>query len=241
MKSATCAQLDQGEVSPICVAVCGGDMVPVDAGATDARGTPSDARAAGDVAASAGCTPTPEICDGIDNNCDGRIDEIDCAHRVSCGLFDEAYRYPVGPTGTIYPNTMLMRLCTPDGTALGTCRKFFGRCETRVAADGHKHEVRFAIFGEAGVGHYASDAISTNGTDFCVGEGAQAMCRRYFGKATTTEAQGHTHVVQCEIFNDGDREIAGPFDALFLSGGQVCGQAPAGRVCRKWFGRCVAR
>jgi hypothetical protein len=47
---------------------------------------------------------------------------------VECYLFDDGLRNWVGPTTAIYyraPN----QVCMPDGTATGTCRKWFGNCQ----------------------------------------------------------------------------------------------------------------
>lgn len=49
---------------------------------------------------------------------------------VSCKLFDDGYTRMTGPTAALYvagPGSV----CMPDGTARGTCRKWFGRCEAR--------------------------------------------------------------------------------------------------------------
>lgn len=46
---------------------------------------------------------------------------------VACFLFDDAGANRVGPTRAIYYNSS-GKLCMPDGTGTGTCRKYWGQC-----------------------------------------------------------------------------------------------------------------
>lgn len=59
---------------------------------------------------------------GLPQTADGR--------QVSCRLFGDGYTNMTGPTRAIYYRSS-GRVCMPDGTATGTCRKWFGRCEAR--------------------------------------------------------------------------------------------------------------
>ncbi len=45
---------------------------------------------------------------------------------VLCYLFDDGYTRRVGPTDAIY--FRISKVCMPDGTSTGTCRRWFGRC-----------------------------------------------------------------------------------------------------------------
>ena len=59
---------------------------------------------------------------GLPQTADGR--------EVSCRLFDDGYTNMTEPTRAIY-YTSPGRVCMPDGTATGRCRKWFGRCSVR--------------------------------------------------------------------------------------------------------------
>jgi hypothetical protein len=59
---------------------------------------------------------------GLPQTADGR--------EVSCRLFDDGYTNMTEPARAFYYNSS-GRVCTPDGTATGTCRKWFGRCSVR--------------------------------------------------------------------------------------------------------------
>lgn len=49
---------------------------------------------------------------------------------VKCMLFNDGYTSVVGPTDAIYARAP-GQVCMPDGTATGTCRKWFGRCSVQ--------------------------------------------------------------------------------------------------------------
>lgn len=50
--------------------------------------------------------------------------------EVACRLFDDGYTNMTEPTRAIYYNSP-GRVCMPDGTSTGRCRKWFGRCSVR--------------------------------------------------------------------------------------------------------------
>jgi transmembrane serine protease 11D len=58
------------------------------------------------------------------------LPQTDDGRNVSCRLFNDGYTSMTGPTRAIYYRSP-GRVCMPDGTATGTCRKWFGRCEAR--------------------------------------------------------------------------------------------------------------
>jgi hypothetical protein len=49
---------------------------------------------------------------------------------VECVLFDDGYTRMTRPTRAVYFHSN-GQVCMPDGTATGTCRKWFGRCRLR--------------------------------------------------------------------------------------------------------------
>lgn len=59
------------------------------------------------------------------------LSETTDGQKAQCYLFDDGYTNMVGPTNAIYyraPGSV----CMPDGSAMGTCRKWFGRCELQA-------------------------------------------------------------------------------------------------------------
>lgn len=52
-------------------------------------------------------------------------------HGVACYLFDDGLSNWVGPTDAIFFNGN--KVCMPDGTGSGTCRKWFGNCQVGAA------------------------------------------------------------------------------------------------------------
>jgi hypothetical protein len=178
------------------------------------------------------CTPPKEICDRVDNDCNGKVDELECGHDVVCEVFDNGYTNRHGPLGSVYvPGAGAA--CIPSGTAPGLCGRWFGLCKTLPAADGHTHDVRFSLFDDG----YArmtdsSDAILVDAFGhFCM-PGGTGICRRWFGRGVTNTVQSHAHEIRCNVFDDGPSEVSGPTDAIFFDAGALC--TPSGE-CRKWF------
>jgi hypothetical protein len=155
---------------------------------------------------------------------------------VTCRVFGDGYAYTSAPADAVYIRAPRQG-CIPDGTPTGTCRKWFGRCETR---NGRK--VLFKVFDDGDTNQsWLADAVYVPQPNrACIPDGtALGTCRRWFGLAETQDGRR----VECFLFNDGYTNMTGPTRAIyFRSNGQVClpDGTPTG-TCRKWFGRCRAR
>ncbi len=182
----------------------------------------------------------PEICNGVDDNCDGRIDEIDCSHKVVCKVFDDGFANPSGPSDALMSSNG--KVCVPDG-ASGTCRRWWGQCETLPAADGHSHPVYFTVFGSNYLSTSLGAAAGFLGTDgtMCIPDGTPSgTCRMWSGSAYTGVAQGHAHRVLCSLFSPAYADLIGPTDAIYQGSNAFC-MPGAGDACRSFFGRCFTQ
>jgi len=156
---------------------------------------------------------------------------------VSCTVFDDGYTNPSPVSDAVY-FAGDSAACTPDGTAKGNCRKWFGRCTTVEAAP---RGVRFRAFddGDSNVTP-ASDAVYNRAPNrACVPDGTgTGACRRWFGLADSEDGRP----VRCYLFNDGYADVVGPTHAIYYRApGSVCmPDGSAQGTCRKWFGRCRA-
>jgi hypothetical protein len=168
---------------------------------------------------------------------------VGCSHDVVCHVFNGGYADMAGPSGSVYAHSG-SELCVPDGTPTGACRQFFGRCVAQpAAADGHTHDVFFRVFDDG----YAAmtsgfDAVFIPAANrACVPDGtAGGDCRRWFGRAYTSETASHTHDVTCSVYEDGVTDLAGPWDAIYWNGSDLCLDSGGSPACRKWFGECRA-
>ena len=59
------------------------------------------------------------------------LGETSDRHSVTCYIFDDGLSNWAGPTDSIFFNGS--KVCMPDGTASGTCRKWFGNCQVGAA------------------------------------------------------------------------------------------------------------
>lgn len=155
---------------------------------------------------------------------------------VNCAVFNDGYASQSGSSDAIYFRAN-GSVCKPDGTASGTCRKWFGRCTTNGG-----EKANFTVFNDG----YANAAAPSDAVYFqqpqkaCVPDGTPSgNCRRWTGRALTASGKP----VSCYLFNDGYTSLVGPTDAIYARApGQVCKpDGTATGTCRKWFGRCVAR
>lgn len=155
---------------------------------------------------------------------------------VACNVFNDGYSSSAGPTDALYFRSN-GTACKPDGTAAGTCRKWFGRC-TAAGTDASN----FSVFDNG----YTNATANVDAVYFqqpqkaCIPDGTPSgKCRRWVGRARTTSGKP----VQCYVFNDGYTSVAGPSDAVYArSANSVCiPDGTANGTCRRWFGRCTAR
>jgi hypothetical protein len=158
------------------------------------------------------------------------------AQEVTCHTFGDGYTSASVFTDAVYVRAPT-QACIPDGTPTGTCRKWFGQCQTR---NGRK--VLFRVFNDGNINRSRlADAVYfPEPNSACIPDGtARGLCRRWFGLGETQNGRR----VECFLFDDGYTHMTGPTRAIyFRSNGQVClpDGTPTG-TCRKWFGRCRAR
>ncbi len=152
---------------------------------------------------------------------------------VACSVFNDGNSRMTGRSEAIFFGNNASA-CIPDGTATGSCRKWFGNCVASKTGE----TVTFKVFGDGN-----SSASNTSGAVYspvpqssCVPDGsASGSCRKWFGLAATP-----THAVECYLFDDGLSNWVGPSEAIFYGGpGKVCmPDGTATGTCRKWFGNC---
>ncbi|HEU4536556.1 MAG TPA: hypothetical protein VFS00_20670 [Polyangiaceae bacterium] len=156
---------------------------------------------------------------------------------VECFVFNDGYTDMAGPSHAVYLAST-GQACIPDGTAAGTCRKWFGRCRT---TDPSHTPVLYRVFDGNGANASApADAVFSPERDkACVpGNGATGVCRRWFGDMTLTDGRP----VECRLFDDGGTQKTKFTEDEFYNFGssKVClpDGSPYG-LCRKWFGECM--
>jgi len=97
---------------------------------------------------------------------------------VNFKVFDDGYANLAGPSDAVFINTN-MQACIPDGTASGTCRRWFGR---GIANDGRSSTCIVFDDGYANQSN-PSDAVFINGNrQACVPGGTAGICQRWWGR-----------------------------------------------------------
>lgn len=155
--------------------------------------------------------------------------------RIECFVYDDGYTNVAGPSDAVY-FAGPQKACIPDGTATGTCRKWFGGCRT-VA---RQTPIKFAVFndGNSSIAGYQDSVYVAGSERACLPDGtASGTCRRWFGLGGDSSGGS----VSCQLFNDGYSSATSYTNAiLFRSNGLVCQpDGTATGTCRKWFGRCI--
>lgn len=125
--------------------------------------------------------------------------------------------------------------CTPDGTARGFCRRWFGNC---VSTTDHS-AVTFKVFndGESGATSSSSAVYNRDPNVACIPDGTSSgNCRRWFGLPMTADR----YKAECYLFDDGLTNWIGPTHEIYYRApGQVCmPNGTSAGACRKWFGNC---
>lgn len=167
---------------------------------------------------------------------EGELEQAVGPRDVLCRAFDDGYTRLTRLSDAVYVRAP-RQACIPDGTATGTCRKWFGRCQLR-----NGRRVSFRVFndGDTNQSRLFDAVYLPEPNKACIPDGtAMGTCRRWFGLAQASNGRP----VECFLFNDGYSNITGPTRAIyFRSNGQVClpDGTPTG-TCRKWFGRCRVR
>ena len=152
---------------------------------------------------------------------------------VTCRVFNDGYASATGLSDALYFRAN-NSICVPDTTTKGTCRKWFGRCQTPTG-----ERVNFTVFDDGPTRRTApSDAVTIRrpATACTPGGTGTANCRKWVGLPATASGKP----AKCYLFDDGYARVVGPTDAIYAKGpNQMCmpDGSPAG-TCRRWFGRC---
>jgi hypothetical protein len=153
---------------------------------------------------------------------------------VACSVFDDGYTNLTAPSQAIY-FAKPEQACIPDGSAQGTCRRWFGRCSS--LSDGVAVKLRVFNDGDSSQSNLSDAIYAASPAQECIPDGtATGTCRKWFGLGETADGRR----VSCYLFDDGLTNWVGPTHAIVYNGsGQVC--MPDGTstgTCRKWFGNC---
>jgi hypothetical protein len=153
---------------------------------------------------------------------------------IECRVFNDGYTNMTGPSGAVFINGA-NQACIPDGTASGTCRKWFGRCSTVTT----NAPLVFNAFNDGYTSLVGTtDAVFINGQQqACIPDGTAAgTCRKWFGRGQTNDGRS----VVCTVFDDGNTNRSIGSDAVFINPSrQSC--IPDGTSqgrCSRWWGLC---
>ncbi|WP_437740933.1 hypothetical protein WMF39_35500 [Sorangium sp. So ce1504] len=214
----------------------------------------------GGVAYQCGCTPqcsgktcgAPDGCGGIctGGSCPagqacgasgvpGQCATLPVGQGVECFVFNDGATELAGPTQALYFQRD-GKVCMPDGTPGGTCRKWFGNCRT---TDPSHTPVLFSVFndGRADMTSPSGAVYLTSNLKACIPDGTPTgTCREWFGAATLPDGRP----IECRLFEDGGaQKTKVTDDDMFMSGlPKVCFDNGTGYTygkCRKWFGECM--
>ena len=177
--------------------------------------------------------PLPDLPDCKITQFTGQLAPPPHDRPVACSVFNDGATSASSLSEAIYFSG-IAKACVPDGTATGTCRKWFGNCKSV----NNGAPVTFKVFNDgSNSASPPSGAVYNGAPQFeCVPDGTAAgNCRKWFGLAATASA-----AVECYLFDDGLTNWVGPTEAIFYSSpGKVCMPDGTGSgTCRKWFGNC---
>jgi hypothetical protein len=187
----------------------------------------------------AGACPTGASCGigGVANQCA----PIPTGQGVECFVFNDGYTNMVGPSSAIYFSPT-GQACVPDNTSTGTCRKWFGRCQTsdvshtpvtfKVANGFSRSGPSDAIFSE----HTPAYWFTPETTKMCMPGSVAADCRENFGDGALADGRP----VRCHLFDDGGARMTRLTSSIRdTTRAQVGGKDIGGQFSyRKWFGEC---
>lgn len=156
--------------------------------------------------------------------------------KIACSVFNDGYAN-ISPRADAVYSPGSNKACTPDGSASGLCRRWFGRCATESG-----EAVNFVAFDDGYTNITStSDAIYIRQSGkLCIPDNtATGTCRKWFGRPTTASGKA----AECYIFDDGYTNMVGPTDAIyFRAPNQFCKpDGTATGTCRRWFGRCQVK
>jgi YD repeat-containing protein len=126
------------------------------------------------------CVPGGEF--GVCRRWFGRCKTTTTNEPVHFQIFDDGTSNVVGPADAIYIPKNGNHACIPDGTATGTCRRWFGLPATQdkraadcsIFTDGYGHPRKSEAF-------FIPSPIPSGGEACIPGGGSSGICNRWFG------------------------------------------------------------
>lgn len=222
--------------------ICGGGGVPnVCACAPQCSGKACGAPDGCGGTCTSGSCPAGQACGA--GGVPGQCATVPIGRGVECFVFNDGYTNMAGPTWALYFSND-GKVCMPDGTSVGTCRKWFGRCRT---TDPSHTPVLFSVFndGKANMAGPSDAVFSPLAFKACIPDGTPSgTCRKWFGAAKLPDGRP----VECRLFDDDNlSRTKSTEDEMFKwsplnsSLVEVCmpDGTNNGKTCRKWFGECM--
>ncbi|MDI1442523.1 hypothetical protein [Polyangium sp. 6x1] len=164
----------------------------------------------------------------------GQCATLPIGQGVECFVFNDGYTNMAGPTQALSFRDEEGLVCMPDGTPGGTCRKWFGRCQT---TDPSHTPVLFSVFndGRADMSGPSDAVYVPSHHQACVPDGTPGgFCRKWFGAAKLPDGRP----VECKLFEDGGAQKTKYTDDDMFVNGLPKVTFPNGAY-RKWFGECM--
>lgn len=193
-------------------------------------------------ACNAGACPAGQGCSIVTP---GQCAAIPIGQGVECFVFGDGYTSMAGPSGAIYFASD-GQACIPDGTSTGTCRKWWGRCQTTDASHTpvvfrggdvpwFANGVTWSGTSDAIFSRHFQNLFSPPESAACLPNGTSAGdCHQYFGNAQTPDGRA----VRCHLFDDGGSAMTASTDRMYDAANKTVWGAGLGGAKRKWFGDC---